>query len=184
MQATQTFIHNDYKRLGQTTEARSLGYDHTNTWQVLQAQTTTYTDLAYYGSNSYTSGKVWQYLPTSSKHYVAGDVGSTPYSQTDMQFDSYGHATRRIEYGLNTISGDERTTVMGYYPNTTAWIVNKLAYENIYANATTAGSVLNDFLTQSILTYDTNTLFSNPPTNGQLKKVQSGASQATATLSV
>jgi hypothetical protein len=76
---------------------------------------------------------VWHYQPTSSVQYVAGDVGSTPYTQTDVQYNSYGHATRRIEYGLNTVSGDERKSALGYFPNTTKWIVSKLAYENVYS---------------------------------------------------
>jgi YD repeat-containing protein len=145
----------------------------------VQASTTTYTDLAYYGSNTYTSGKVWHYQPTTSVQYVAGDVGSTPYTQTDLQYDSYGHATRRIEYGLNTVSGDERTTAMGYFPNTTKWIVSKLAYENIYSGAITSGFPANNFRTQSRLYYDGSNDVTTAPTHGQLKKVDSGASQAT-----
>ena len=47
----------------------------------------------------------------------------------------YGNATRIAEYANATDATPYRTTLNRYYPNTTAWIVNKPAFTNVYAGA-------------------------------------------------
>ena len=50
----------------------------------------------------------------------------------------YGNATRIAAYANATDATPYRTTLNRYYPNTTAWIVNKPAFTNVYAGAVPA----------------------------------------------
>ncbi len=73
--------------------------------------------------------------------------------------------------------GDERSTQRGFHPNTDAWIVNALAWENVYAGiSANVGS--SSLKAQTIYYYDDASDYQTPPTVGNLTHVQRGRSGA------
>lgn len=126
------------------------------------------------------AGKIYR-----STHFSYGESASVPYTSllaerhdfecnrttavrtacretaTQMYYDVYGNVTRTIEQGDVAITGDERTTRRGYYPNTTNYVVSLPGYENVYD----AASAL---VKQTLLKYDGATSYSTSPTKGEL----------------
>lgn len=75
---------------------------------------------------------------------------------TQLGYDVYGDVTETIEQGDVTVTGDERVTRRGYYPNPTAYIVSKPAYENVFDGA-------GKLLTQALWLYDGNSTYGAVP---------------------
>ncbi|RLD97278.1 MAG: hypothetical protein DRI92_05920, partial [Aquificota bacterium] len=99
--------------------------------------------------------------------YSGGESVST---QVEYRYDDYGNVTAEYHYG-----NDERSIHRGYYPNTTAWIVNKLAWENVYEGITgNAGGLA--LKTQTLNYYDGAGSYTTAPTKGDLTKVKRGLS--------
>jgi RHS repeat-associated protein len=83
-------------------------------------------------------------------------------------FDIYGNPTRQILYGDYDVAGDESTVVFTYKPNTSLYIVDKVAAVSAYAGTTAAGTPLTDART----VYDTNTSWDAFPTKGKPTQMQ------------
>jgi hypothetical protein len=99
----------------------------------------------------------------------------------ETYYDRYGNTIRQVNRGFEGISGDESTTITGYVPNETAWIVSKPRFVNLYNGAYQSGWPANsEFRTEVQLTYDSNTSYTQAPTKGQLKKVTRGSTIATS----
>ncbi|MBK9034172.1 MAG: VCBS repeat-containing protein [Myxococcales bacterium] len=74
-------------------------------------------------------------------------------------YDQYGNALTTKEWGDYDVAGDEVTTVRGYYPNPTTFVVTKPAYENVYAGIGTGGALLK----QTLHYYDGATSYTTAP---------------------
>jgi RHS repeat-associated protein len=92
--------------------------------------------------------------------------------RTETFYDAYANVTRSVEYGLvdhgPSDPPDERTTFRNYYPNTTLYIVDRLARERIYDGVFTTPPG-GDPVAETRFIYDANTLYTTPPTVGLLK---------------
>lgn len=80
---------------------------------------------------------------------------------SQMSYDVYGNVTRTVELGNVALSGDERTTRRGYYPNISDYVVSLPGYENVYDSA-------NALVKQALLKYDGAAGYATPPTRGDL----------------
>src|SRR5262249_20891813 len=78
------------------------------------------------------------------------------------QYDAYGNLTRVDDAGDADQLGDETATVLGYYPNTTAYIVDRVGYENRYSGAVAVKS--------TGYAYDGQADFTVAPTHGSVTK--------------
>jgi RHS repeat-associated protein len=83
---------------------------------------------------------------------------------SQIAYDQYGNATATHEYGDYDLTGDERTTVRGYVPNTEKYVVTRPAYENIYAGIGTNGALAE----QTLFLYDGNMNYQTAPVIGDL----------------
>jgi RHS repeat-associated protein len=81
-----------------------------------------------------------------------------------IAYDTYGNVLRTQEYGNYDASGDERTTVRGFFPNTARYIVGKAAYENVYEGIGTAGRLVR----QTLHAYDGASSYTSAPLYGNL----------------
>src|SRR5262249_52234905 len=88
-------------------------------------------------------------------------------------YDIYGNPTTVTSYGDYDVTGDERTTVTSYVPNTTAYIVSLPAYVNVYAGVGTGGTLMKQTLSQ----YDGATSYTIAPTRGDLTKTRAWNNQ-------
>ncbi len=93
---------------------------------------------------------------------------STSCRRTLLQigYDEYGNGYLTYEHGDYDVTGDERTSLRGLYPNKTAYIVGLPAYENLYAGVGTTGTLLKQTLNE----YDGNGTYAAAPTVGQLSR--------------
>jgi RHS repeat-associated protein len=94
-------------------------------------------------------------------------------TRTEWRYDGYGNVTAVFEHGFLDVAGDERTTHRGYAYNTSAWILDKIAWENVYDGITenTGGEALR---TQTRFFYDGASSLTTPPTKGLLTRVDRG----------
>ncbi|MBP6843309.1 MAG: VCBS repeat-containing protein [Kofleriaceae bacterium] len=65
---------------------------------------------------------------------------------TQLAYDQYANVLTTTEWGDYDVAGDEQTTVRGYFPNPTTFVVTKPAYENVYAGVGTTGALLKQTL--------------------------------------
>ena len=86
-----------------------------------------------------------------------------------LAYDQYGNVISTYEHGDTRISGDERTTVRGYAPNDTDYIVGFPAYETKYEGIGTTGALLQQVLNY----YDNQATYDAPPIKGNLTRVYS-----------
>jgi|GEM_PF-5146655 len=127
--ALSTYVfHTDYARLGREQQVQRKDRDGTT---VLQ-QTDTVWSTDPLGSPTR-----WAHVDVITTTEYSGDVSVS--TRVEYRYDinaqggaQYGNVTTEYYYGNLSISGDERTIHRVYYPNTTAWIVNKVARETIY----------------------------------------------------
>ena len=92
-----------------------------------------------------------------------GDAGSVRKIRATYTYDGYGNTVKAIEYGDTAITGDERTTTWGYYPNTSAYIVGLPGYENVLK-----GIDGTNVVKQTLYVYDANTGYTQAPAKGLL----------------
>ncbi|WBQ08193.1 RHS repeat-associated core domain-containing protein [Kribbella sp. CA-293567] len=83
-------------------------------------------------------------------------------SYTSQQYNAYGEVTQLVEHGDREVTGDERTTVTTFIPNTEAYLVAKPAGMKTFQGVGTTGSKLSE----SIAYYDGATTPNQPPTKG------------------
>ncbi len=123
-----------------------------------------------YSVNSYAEKSTKPYTSnlTEQNVYEQNLQASAIQIRTQYVYDGYGNITQKNEYGNASITGDERTIAIGYYPNTSAYIVNAPAYEEVFTGIGTGGTKLKS--TRYI--YDANTAYNTAPTKGLLTKRQ------------
>jgi RHS repeat-associated protein len=88
--------------------------------------------------------------------------------RVDRTFDAYKNITQLIDYGRIDRSGDETTTVAGFAPNTTRYIVSLPYVDAVYDGAGQSNPVIR----YSRNFYDGNASLSSPPVTGDLTSVQ------------
>ena len=189
-----TVRHNfstDKKTLGSKTSTR--WFDGETTAPVLQAQTAAYGLREGAAITAGIPSGVWFTPLYTQAVYPYGDVNNaTPYQQTVYKYDGYANQTVVINNGYictgypaaNNCNGDERTTMFGYAPNQSKWIMGKLAWTNVYSGAhpladpnTGTFPPSTDFKTQTLLAYDGNSSIFAAPTKGLVTRVNTGHSQ-------
>jgi RHS repeat-associated protein len=138
---------------------------------VLQQTNTTYaTDTGTSFNFSYTS----QECTTA---YIRGGQSSqhcVNYSYERQSNVQYGNLTRIEEEGyIGGLSNQKRLIYREYYPNTTNWIVNKVAREAVFTG--TQGQPIDPVTATPTSNtrnyYDSNPSWNNPPILGKLTKV-------------
>jgi RHS repeat-associated protein len=188
------FHYNNLHKLGKEWQTRIFDSNGT----VLSAQITEFYDWPdITGVHGLPSG-AWFVATKETRSYPFGDITSSPYKRVVYDYDDNFNGgwaqralvgvnlTRQVDYGFvcggATCDGDEVTTRYGYYPNVTTnqWIVNKTAWENIYAGANITDEWPAGFRAQSILYYDGSDNLATPPVKGQLTKVGTGNSNVPA----
>jgi RHS repeat-associated protein len=149
-------------------------YYHQGVGCISKPDATYYRDAAgnIYSYTSYTysenAAPPYTSLLTQRWDYECNLTASCRRVLTQFAYDQFGNATASHEYGDYDLSGDERTTLRGYVPNTSAYVVASQAYENVYAGIGTAGALLQ----QKLYAYDGATSYTTAPTLGRLTQVQ------------
>ncbi|MGH9336925.1 MAG: toxin TcdB middle/N-terminal domain-containing protein, partial [Vicinamibacteria bacterium] len=82
----------------------------------------------------------------------------------EFTYDNHGNRTLVKDHGNLDAAGDETTTQFVFYPNSSAYLVNKLARTTAYFGIGTTGMVLTD----AQLHYDGAATYALPPTIGLL----------------
>ncbi len=94
-------------------------------------------------------------------------------SQTKYIYDTYGNVVKTERYGDTSASGDESTVYTVFYPNTTAWIVNKPARERVYTTNMASDDGGANLKKETLFYYDgNNTSNTTPPTKGDLTRLE------------
>ncbi|MGO4574217.1 FG-GAP-like repeat-containing protein, partial [Microvirga sp. 2TAF3] len=114
---------------------------------------------------------------TSTVPYSARNVSTTTTDTLDTTsrtkkveraFDAYGNLTTLKEHGRLDLPGDERTTRWSFYPNTSAYIVNRPGSERVYAGVAEPSSLDNE-IARTLFYYDGQTgSYSLPPSRGDV----------------
>ncbi|HEX5748654.1 MAG TPA: RHS repeat-associated core domain-containing protein [Archangium sp.] len=145
-------------------------YYHQHVGCVSKPEATYFRDAAgrIYSYSKYTyqenSAPPYTSLLTERWDYECNQGATCQRVVNQLGYDVYGNVVRTLEYGNYDASGDERTTVRGFYPNTTRYIVAKAAYENVYAGIGTAGRLMR----QTLHAYDGATTYASAPVYGDL----------------
>ena len=173
-------FYTDYMKVGKEFETRA--YDGGN--GLLQKSTTSY--------NSLTGGSLpantWFVYPQLGVEYPLGDVAASGFSRqtqhiyttlTDSSTGRFIILPERDVIIATTTANGNTTTQYGYNPNYSKWIVSKVAWKNIYAEASFTQWPGN-FVTQDIVYYDGATNYATPPTSGLVTKVESGNTTTTS----
>jgi len=87
--------------------------------------------------------------------------------RTERAFDAYGNVTEQRELGDTNRSGDERYTRFEYRPNTSAYIVDKVARQTVYG----AGGFSSTPVADTYYIYDGQKSYGLPPTKGDLTQI-------------
>lgn len=92
----------------------------------------------------------WTSLPTGTWEYTFKGSGALcPGAECKRRyatsaFNTYGEITQEVDHGDYDTSGDEDTTSRTFVPNTTAYIVDKVANVKVYQGVGTTGTLLNE----------------------------------------
>lgn len=84
----------------------------------------------------------WEYTYTGRSAVCPG--ADCKRTHTSQAYNAYGEVVTRIEHGDEEQTGDERTTVTTFVPNTAAYIVNKPAAVKVVAGVGTGGTRLSE----------------------------------------
>jgi YD repeat-containing protein len=152
---TQTYYH---QHIGCISKPEST-YFRDSAGNIFSSSTMTYTENDV---PPYTS------LMTTRWDYECNETTTCRRILSQLQYDTYGNVTQVQSYGDYDVSGDERTEVKGYVPNTTAYIVGLPAYQNVYAGLDTTGRLMK----QTLYLYDTNTSYTQVPLQGLVSSKQ------------
>ncbi len=97
------------------------------------------------------SEQLYNALPASAPYsrllsgawsYAYGSGGEFKRTYTTYAYDSYGNTTQVTEHGDADSTGDERTTLSQYTPNTTAFVVDRPSSEELHEGAGPSGTLL------------------------------------------
>ncbi|HSP78408.1 MAG TPA: toxin TcdB middle/N-terminal domain-containing protein [Myxococcaceae bacterium] len=105
-------------------------------------------------------------LMTERWEYECNLSASCKRTLLQIGYDQYGNGYLTYEHGDYDTAGDERTSLRGLYPNTSAYLVGLPAYENIYAGIGTGGTLLK----QTLHEYDGNGTYAAAPSKGLLTR--------------
>lgn len=172
------FHYNNLHKLGRESQTRVFDYASGSAVEV-STQTTDYYDWPdATGAHGLPAG-AWFVAPKAVNVHPFGGVNSSPYQRTTYEYDNntnFGAAalplvganvTRVVNHGFVCAnaycSGDEVTTQTGYYPNTSAWIVGKLGFENVYEGADETNTWPANFRSQALIYYDGQADYHSPP---------------------
>ncbi len=115
--------------------------------------------------------------------YSCGGASSCLQKRTTYTYDAYGNVVDEYRYGDVSTGNDDLSIHRWFNVNTTAWVVNRLGWENVYA--TIIGNVGGANLkTQTLHTYDgmNNWWEALPSTSkGDLIKIERGTGSLWAT---
>lgn len=81
-------------------------------------------------------------LPAGAWSYAYGTSGESKRTYTTYGYDSYANPTQVTEHGDYDSAGDERTVVTQYAPNSTAYIVDRPAAEDLREGVGPAGTLV------------------------------------------
>lgn len=172
-------------------ERRHLGYRYVKTIDPTDAFTETY----FYQGASFAQGEVEDFyeknesgLTMRRKHRVVSGSAAAPWvrhlaqednyecngdascrqSRKSYAYDGYGNTTTATEHGDVLVTGDERTTITTFFPNTALYITGLPATVAVRAGAGATGTLLS----QSVNYYDGAASSSTPPGRGNLTRVE------------
>jgi len=114
------------------------------------------------------------YIYLSQVDTTTGTGGSAKTSRTRYIYDNYGNVITEYRDGDLSTSADDATVQRVFYPNTTAWILDKPARERVYATIT--GDVGGANLKAETRYYydgaNNDAQWGTPPTKGDLTRLQ------------
>ncbi len=121
-------------------------------------------------SMSYTESATapWTSLMTTRVDNTCNGTSNCLSTQTGLSYDVYGNVLETDEWGNVNVTGDERTTVVGYAYNTGSYLVGLLAYQNTYAGIGSGGTLMRSTMN----VYDNNTVYTQAPSKGVLVRRQ------------
>ncbi len=90
---------------------------------------------------------------------------------TEYTYDAYGNVSREDSYGDIGVNGDELSVHRAFAPNTTRWILNKPATEDVRAGV---GAGATPILRSTRYFYDGSQTLGTPPERGDLTRSQAG----------
>ena len=99
--------------------------------------------------------------------YTLNLTDRTRRTLTQFGYDMHANCIVTYEYGDFDVQGDERTTIRGYYPNQSLYMVGLPAYENTYAGIGSGGQLMG----RSVTHYDNNTTYAASPRAGNVTAV-------------
>ena len=166
------FFYTDYAKLGR--EYKTVLKDAAGT--AMQASQTTF--LTWTAGTHGLPANTWFVAPSQVDSFDFGGVVYTlPYRRIQYAYDDYTNVTSISEYGYNNRTGDERSTHRGYIQNTTNWVIQRVAWENVYVGIVPNGTTAN-MKTQTYLFYDGGATTADPwtltPTLGRLTGIKRG----------
>jgi RHS repeat-associated protein len=107
----------------------------------------------------------WAYVYDGSASPVCPGAGCIR-SYVSHAYDGFGNITQEVSHGNYDVSGDERTVLYTFAPNTAGYVVNKPVETKTFAGVGTAGALLENV----VLYYDGATTAGAAPTLGRLTK--------------
>ncbi|ATB37102.1 hypothetical protein CYFUS_002523 [Cystobacter fuscus] len=121
-------------------------------------------DIYKYSTFGYTESASAPFtsLMTDRWEYECNLSASCRRTLLQIGYDQFGNGIRTYEYGDYDVSGDERTSLRGFFVSTGAYIVGLPAYENIYAGIGTGGTLLKQTLNE----YDGTGTYTTSPIRG------------------
>ncbi|WPB78998.1 RHS repeat-associated core domain-containing protein [Archangium violaceum] len=147
-------------------------YYHQHLGCISKPEVTYYRDasgaLFKYSTFEYSENAAAPYtsLMTSRWEYECNQSASCRRTLLQIGYDTYGNGYLTYEHGDYDVAGDERTSLRGLVPNTSAYVVGLPAYENIYAGVGTGGSLLR----QTLFEYDSSGSYTLAPKAGLLTR--------------
>jgi RHS repeat-associated protein len=147
-------------------------YYHQHVGCISKPEVTYYRDAAgalfKYSTFEYSENAAPPYtsLMTSRWEYECNQTASCRRTLLQIGYDTYGNGYLTYEHGDYDVAGDERTSLRGLVPNTSAYVVALPAYENIYAGLGTGGTLLR----QTLYEYDGSSDYTRAPTAGLLTR--------------
>jgi len=114
------------------------------------------------------------YLSEVRERTYTNPSGSTKVSKTRYLYDSYGNVVTEYHDGDTSTTDDDATVQRVFYPNTSAWILDRPARERVYATITGDVGGANQ-KSETRYYYDganSDAQWVTPPTKGDLTRLQ------------
>lgn len=167
-------------------------YYHQHTGCIAKPESTYFKDstgkVYSYSTYEYTENNAAPYtsLLTGRWDYQCelGPTADCRKTRLEMDYDEYANLLTTREFGDYNVgakiagtasaTGDERSRVVGYFPNKTAYIVGLKGYENLYRGLFKAGTANTGVTLQSqaLYVYDSQVDYLKSPVKGLITKVR------------